>query len=189
MYNITYFVLLIFYGIMLNIYTSTYDPWFVGIAAIFNLIMPLIFFELSTYSREIDVTWILIIGIGFSTWPLIVDLPVIALILQLTAVMAFLAFALVQFKNVSPNCTEEHLKGVRVKYLTQMCAINIGVIATINYLKGPWWVSFLSNVVTIIYYFYISDGPKLVSARFRRTPRNLQDNEEQEELFGINADI
>ena len=124
----------------------------------------------------------------FSSAFLVAIAPLIVLIIQLAAVLIYIGISLVQFKNVSTNCTEEHLKGARVKYLTQMCAINIGVIATINYLKGPWWVSLLSNVVTIIYYFYISDGTKLVSAQFRRR-KNLQDNEEQEELFGINDDI
>ena len=186
MYNLTYFLLLIFYGFGLNLYTSTYNPWFVGITVVANFITLICVLGPSDF---LHTTWILIIGIGFSTWALVIESFLIALILQLAAVMAFLAFALVQFKNVSPNCTEEHLKGVRVKYLTQMCAINIGVIATINYLKGPWWASLLSNVVTILYYVYISDGTKLVSARFRRTARNLQDNEEQEELFGINGDI
>ncbi len=150
--NFTYFLLLIFYGFGLNLYTSTYNPWFVGITVFANFITLICVLVPSDF---LHTTWILIIGIGFSTWPLIVDLPVIALILQLAAVLIFLAFALVQFKNVSPNCTEEHLKGARVKYLTEMSVINLGVIATINYLKGPWWASLLSNVVTIIYYFYI----------------------------------
>ena len=175
---------------MLNGYTFDYNPWFVGIAAIINLIWPLIWLEpkKTTYSQAIDATWILIIGIGVSTWPLAIESFLIALIIQLTAVLIFLAFALKQFKEVSANCTEDHIRKVRMKYLTQMCAINIGVIAAINYLKGPWLASLLSNVVTIIYYVYISDGTKLVSARFR-SRKNLQDNEEQEELFGINDDI
>lgn len=185
MYNAGY---LIFYGIMLNVYTWNYDPWFVGIAAFINLFIYMIFVKPSPYSQEIDSIWILFIGIGVSTWPLAIESFLIALIIQLAAVMAFLAFALKQFKDVSANCTDEHIKKVRVKYLTQMCAINIGVIAAINYLKGPWWASLLSNVVTIIYYVYISDSTQMVSARFRRSS-NLQDNEEQEELFGINDDI
>lgn len=119
---------------------------------------------------------------------LVATAPLIVLIIQLTAVLIYIGISLVQFKNVSTNCTEEHLKGARVKYLTEMSVINLGVIATINYLKGPWWASLLGNVVTIIYYFYISDGTELVSAQFRRR-KNLQDNEEQEELFGINDDI
>lgn len=114
--------------------------------------------------------------------------PLIVLIIQLAAVLIYIGISLVQFKNVSTNCTEEHLKGARVKYLTEMSVINLGVIATINYLKGPWWASLLSNVITTIYYFYISDGTELAIARFRRR-KNLQDNEEQEELFGINDDI
>lgn len=176
---------LIFFGIMLNVYTWNYNPWVVGIAAFINLFFYMVFVK---PSQEIDSIWILFIGIGVSTWPLAIESFLIALIIQLAAVMAFLAFALKQFKDVSANCTDEHIKKVRVKYLTQMCAINIGVIATINYLKGPWWASLLSNVVTILYYVYISDSTQMVSARFRRSS-NLRDNEEQEELFGINDDI
>ena len=125
----------------------------------------------------------------FSSAFLVATVPLIVLIIQLASVLIYIGISLVQFKNVSTNCTEEHLKGARVKYLTEMSVMNLGVIATINYLKGPWWASLLSNVVTIIYYFYISDGTELVSARFRRRSKNLQDNEEQEELFGINDDI
>ena len=167
-------ILLIFYGIV-----TDFKGVFYALSAVVSIV---------SYCFFSNNMWSLFLAYIISTF-ISDESPLIALILQLAAVMVLLGISLIQFKTVSANCTEDHCKKVREKYLTEMSVINLGVIATINYLKGPWWASLLSNVVTIIYYFYISDGPKLVSARFRRSPRNLQDNEEQEELFGINADI
>ena len=187
--NSIYFLIIIIIGII-----STFDSLVDDMVALYflALVLSLIGYLITTCIKPKSDNSGLIDKTGlFLAYPLatLFEAPLTTLIIQLVAVMILIAIPIYKFKNVSDSCTETHCKKVRDEYLTEMSVINLGVIATINYLKGPLWASFLSNVVTIIYYFYISDGPKLVSARFRRTPRNLQDNEEQEELFGINADI
>ena len=98
-----------------------------------------------------------------------------------------LLLGIIQYRSLDKACTASFKEGCFKTLLLDFSVLNVLLIAVLNYKKSEWFLALISNIVFFACgMFVISPSCKWTQTRYARSARMMTDNEEQEQLFGIN---
>lgn len=110
------------------------------------------------------------------------------LVTYLVACAISLADSIVTYISASRDCTSSFKDRCFRNFLLDLSVLNIAIQTTLNYFAVLWWVGLCVNIGFVIYFVLVNTQLREGLLVKVGMGIDLQNNEEQEQLFGINDD-
>lgn len=96
--------------------------------------------------------------------------------------------SVLKYISASRDCTTTFKDTCFRNFLLDVSVLNVTILAILSYFAISWWIGLCSNIAFLIYFVMVNKRLRESIIGNTITSNDLQNNQEQEQLFGINED-